>query len=529
VPLANETNSNGRAADWLAPPAEQQGLRRYVETLRERWWMVVLAVIVTTAAAIAYVLTAEKQYEAEADLLVTPVSGSDTLLGQLGLIRESTDPTRDVETASRLTTTVDVAERVREQLELSESPRDLLEDVSAEPVAQSNVVAVSARARTPEEAQELANAFAAGVVDDRTEQLHDQIEEVLPDLRGGGGPTSDEETADEQIARLEALSAGPDPTIRVETRADVPTDPVSPKPVLSVAGGLLGGLVLGVAMAFGSQVLDPRLRREDQLRRHYRLPILARIPSEKRRIRGAPLGPREVTPAVAEGYRTLRGTLSMAGGRGRNSSRATLVTGASPGEGKTTTAINLAASLALAGNHVILIEADLRRPAIGPAVGVTPQRGVVSVLLGNSRLEDALVTSPAYGPNFGFLLADREGGWITELFSLPTAEKLVEDARQLADYVVIDSPPLTEVIDALPLAKTVDDVLVVVRVGRTRLDKVTRLGEVLAESGIRPVGFAVVGTTRPGRGDYAYYAEGRGSNGRPVEAPLFHSPAAPPR
>ena len=528
--MANETNSDGRgAADWLEPPAEQQGLQRYLETLRERWWMVVLAVIIATAAAIAYVVTAEKQYEAEADLLVTPVSSSDTLLGQLGLIRESTDPTRDVETASRLTTTVDVAERVREELGLSESARDLLDDVSAEPVAQSNIVAVSARAGTPERAQELANAFAEGVVEDRTEQLHDQIEEVLPGLRDGGGPASAEETVDEQIARLEALSAGPDPTIRVETLADLPTDPVSPRPVLSIAGGLLAGLVLGVAMAFGSQVLDPRLRREDQLRRLYRLPILARVPTEKRRVRGGPIGPRQVTPAVAEAYRTLRGTLSMVGGRWRKSSRALLVTGASPGEGKTTTAINLAASLALAGNHVILIEADLRRPAIGPAVGIRPQRGIVSVLLGNSRLEDTLVTSEAHGPNFGFLLADHEGGWIPELFSLPTAEKLVEDARRLADYVVIDSPPLTEVIDALPLAKAVDDVLVVVRVGRTRLDRVTRLGELLAESGIRPAGFAVVGTSRPGRGDYSYYAEGRGSNGRPAEAPLFRSATAPPR
>ena len=528
--MANETNSDGRgAADWLEPPAEQQGLQRYVETLRERWWMVLLAVIIATAAATAYVLTAEKRYEAEADLLITPVSGSDTLLGQLGLIRESTDPTRDVETASRLTTTIDVAERVREELELSGSPRDLLDEVTAEPVAQSNIVAVSARAGSPEEAQELANAFAEAVVDDRTEQLHDQIEDVLPGLRSGGGPTTDE-TVDEQVARLEALSAGPDPTIRVETLADLPTEPVSPRPVLSIAGGLLAGLVLGVAMAFGSQVLDPRLRREDQLRRLYRLPILARVPIEKRRVRGGPIGPQQVTPAVAEAYRTLRGTLSMARGRWRKSSRAILVTGASPGEGKTTTAINLATSLALAGSHVILIEADLRRPAIGPAVGIRPQRGIVSVLLENSHLEDALVTSEAYGPNLGFLLADHEGGWISELFSLPTARSLIEDARRLADYVVIDSPPLTEVIDALPLAQTVDDVLVVVRVGRTRLDKVTRLGELLAESGIRPAGFAVVGTSRPGRRDYAYYDGGPGANGRPAESTrLFGPPTSAPR
>src|SRR5213078_4001677 len=100
------------AADWLQPPVEEVGLRRYVQTLRERIWIVIAAVVITTAIAIAYVLTASKVYEAEADLLVTPISGTDTpLVGLPGLIPPSSDPTRDVETASRLVTNVEVAGR----------------------------------------------------------------------------------------------------------------------------------------------------------------------------------------------------------------------------------------------------------------------------------------------------------------------------------------------------------------------------------------------------------------------------------
>ena len=86
---------------------------------------------------------------------------------------------------------------------------------------------------------------------------------------------------------------------------------------------------------------------------------------------------------------------------------------------------------------------------------------------------------------------------------------MIEDARRLADYVIIDSPPLNEVVDAMPLARQADDVLIVVRLGKTRLQRIAQLGELLAENGVRPVGFAVVGVPRPGRGEYHYYQGGQ--------------------
>src|SRR3954454_1455337 len=105
-------------SSWLNPSAEQQGLARYVSTLRERKWLIVLTVLITTLAAVVYVLTASKVYNAEADLLITPVGNSDTTLSGLGLITSSSDPTRDVETASKLVTSTTVAKRVK-----GEAPR----------------------------------------------------------------------------------------------------------------------------------------------------------------------------------------------------------------------------------------------------------------------------------------------------------------------------------------------------------------------------------------------------------------------
>ncbi|MBS1679506.1 MAG: formate--tetrahydrofolate ligase [Actinobacteria bacterium] len=509
------------SVDWLRPAEEQQGLKRYVETVRERWRLIVAAVLVTTLIAILYVLTATKSYDATADMLITPVNSSDPVLTSLGLLRESSDPTRDVQTASQLIANIDVARRTASKLNSGKSPEELLEAVSAEPVANSNIVAVTAKASSPKEAQEIANAFAAAAVEERTATMHEEIAERLPRLEAVAASNGEAEvveagatTVQSQIAELKALGAGPDPTMRVQTKAAEPSAPSSPKKTLSIVAGIIAGLIIGIGGAFALQVLDPRLRRESQLRRTYRLPILARIPRARSRT-DRPLAPGQGSPFVDEAYRTLRATLSGPRRSGtEEEGRLILVTGSSPTEGKTTTAVNLAASLALLGRRVILIEADLRRPVLGRFFGLDPSEGVVTALIDRASLGECLVGTKDYGPNLKLLLAepDFRADWVTDLFSTPRAEALIKEAREKADYVIVDSPPLNEVADGLPLATTADDVLITTRLGRTRLDKLSELAELLDENGIVPSGFVLIGVNRPADGD-DHYARPGGSPG----------------
>jgi polysaccharide biosynthesis transport protein len=504
--------ATGRSAQWLRPRMEQQGLQRYVTTVRERWILIVAITVLTTLAAIAYILVAPKEYTASSDVLVSPISNSDTALSSLPLIKQTSDPTRDVETAARLIVNRQTALRVKRDLGLTDGPNTIASHVSAQPVAQSNIVSVTATASAAKRAKDLANGFTRAVIEVQTEQFHQALDTSIAALATRVRAMSNAQRAASvgpdslpaQLARLQALRSQPDPTLRIETTAAEPKNPSSPKKKLSIIAGVLAGLILGVGSAFALQVLDPRLRREEQLRRLYSLPILGRIPRDGRRGHDRALAPERLSPATLEAYRTLRATLA-ASRVGVTGAPAVLVTSSSPSEGKSTTAINLASSLALAGNSVILIEADLRRPSIGEALGAKAENGTGSVLLGMANLESSLVETKAYGRYLRLLLADTSGaasGFMADQLFLPAARNLVAEAKRLADYVIVDSPPLSEVIDALPLAQQVDEVLVVVRLGRTQLTKLQNLGELLATHDIEPVGFAVVGVPPQGEGYY---------------------------
>jgi len=503
------TGTMDEAWSSVEPPKARlaiSGFRRYMRTLREHLLLVVACTVATVAAAAVYVKTAPRKYQSTAELYVAPAPVSDNILAGLPVIHSSGDPTSDVLTASSLITTTEVAIAVVAALHLHATPGDILAQIQATPIGQSNLVGVQADASSAVVAEELANAFAKQVIVVRTAAVHAAIAQILPGLRDQvaalapaqrNGPGS----LGQQLSELKGLQTRNDPTLYVVAPAELPASPYSPRTKLALAAGLLGGLILGIGAAFAWTALDPRLKREEQLQDLIRVPILARIPRVRTKPKPRPLRPDELPFPALEGYRTLRTILAV---RAEGEARAYLVTGSAPSEGKTTTSMGLALALAQGGARVILIEADLRRPTLSNALGLEPRFGTDQVLIGEVSLAEALLPVKIDGTPLRVLASHRSGVELADRLSFAVARRLIEDAKQLADFVVIDSPPITTVIDALPLVQFADEILVVVRLDHSRLRKLVELDELFRAHGKYASGIVLVGVEAPHDG-YGYY------------------------
>lgn len=526
--MANVHASGGPAQSWLGSDSEESDLRRLLSTLRHRGWLILVTVVLALVVAVAYVKTATPVYQAQANLLVSAVpSGGSIPTNISGLIYQSSDPTRDLQTAAQVITSRQVAAQAAQLLRNHQSPGDILAHISVQPVSDSNVLAVTASASSANAAAALANAFSRATIAVRTAQFRVSVDQQISGLRAqiaaspstagtsSGGTTS----LNQQLAELESLRSGLLPDMSISALATPPTGRTSPRVTFSLAAGLIVGLVLGVLAILALEAFDLTLRREDQLKSIFRLPVLARIPrdGEKRSIwrlprTSPPRTPDSLAFATLESFRTLRAMVLASRNPGQPTPRTLLVTSAAPSEGKTTTTLNLAASLASSGSSVVVIEGDLRRPAIGSTLKLLSAYGVASVITGDVPLAQALVSTKRF-PGVRFLLAEgmRSQGVSGDALFLPTASQMIKDARALADYVIVDSPPLLAVIDALELARDADAVLLVAQLGRTDLRRLAALGALLAEAHIQPAGIALIGAVLPGGADvYGYTAPRRG-------------------
>jgi len=510
---------------------DQPSLRRYWEILRQRWWLILAAVAVTTGAAVGYVATADKVYEASADMLVTPVSDDNPAYVGLPLIRQASDPTRDVTTASRLIANPQVAARVARELGQPGSANALLSRVTVEPVAQSNIVAITAQGSTPEEARDLANAFGQATVAERTEQLHRTVDPLIAGLQeqiddlptpAPGEPEPPAlDALQTDLVSLQRLRTSNDPTLSLQTPAALPRDPVAPRTRLSILGGVFAGLLLGIVGAFALSVLDPRVSREEQLRQ-LGLSVLARVP---RRTRS-----QQSRHAFDEAFRFLRTMLRFASPD--EPLRTVAVTSASEKEGKTTTAYQLALAALEAGQRVLLVEADAYRPALWRMVDDSAKRSVDSGLLdylaGTVALEE--VIRPTSIPGLSFLPAGppRDGS-ITGLLERHRGRALVDELAVFADLVIFDCPPVGPRADAVLFSAAADAVVFVVDLQHTPERAVDDAVRRLRSAGGNLVGAVINRDPDASTGAYYYGRPGRANGPASRDAGRPEALSAGPR
>ncbi len=419
------------------------------------------------------------QYEATARSLVNLPTTSNGVQDSLAGAQLSGT---FLQTYTSIATSRAVAERVVQQLGLPESPEVLQGRLSAAAVKGTFLIDITARDRDPQRARTLADTSAVALGDTVA-----QLEQGKPN-------------------RVQA---------QLLDRAAVPTQPVSPRPRLSLAVGLVLGLVVGVALAALLEALDRSIKTAEQGEAAFGAPLLGLVPRRRAGTDGGRLVVSDATANVeAEPYRALRTAVQFLDPD--TAVRTILVTSATPGEGKTTTAANLALAMAAAGQAVAVVDADLRRASLAEVFGLEGSVGLGTVVRREVSLEDAL---QEWADGVEVLPAGRPlPPNPSEILGSSVVGKLLERLCGLVDVVVVDSPPVLPVTDAVALAAHVDAVVLVARHGRTLRAAAAETRRRLDAVGAPVAGFVLNAVpARDAGGYYAEYQYGRSSSsgGRP--------------
>lgn len=291
--------------------------------------------------------------------------------------------------------------------------------------------------------------------------------------------------------------------VEIVDAAEESTRPVSPNLILNVLLSIFVGLGSGVGLAYFIEYLDTSIKTADDVERWIELPVLGLIPQKVR-----PLVEEGPDSDHAEGYRVLRTNMSFAESGGPTKGAFAVLSGGA-GEGKSTTAFNLAYVCAQQGEKVLLVDADLRRPVQHTILGVSNRFGLTNVLLRDVPVEETIKTTSV--PNLHFLPSGRLPRTSLGVLDPVRIGELVTSLKNKYDVVIFDTPPLVGISDSAVIAKEMDGVILVVQYRKYPRDMIIRAKQMLDTLGVAQVG-VVLNNINIMRDDYYYYYHSYYSN-----------------
>jgi succinoglycan biosynthesis transport protein ExoP len=515
-------------------------LHDYLRILRRRKWIVIIPILVAPAVAVLLSLHKPAVYRASAQVLVNRQNLAANITG----VNDPTqlDSTRLLTTQAQFARLPVIARRTMAAVgEKNASASDLLGASFVTAADNSDFLTFSVSDARPVRAVRLATAYAEQYVAYWRDYQQTQLEVARSSVRdridrlARAGETNSPlygtlvDRAD-QLSAMEAVAASASVLVRPATGAGRIATNAQRNGILA----FIVAAILGIGMAFLRDALDQRSRSADDIGGRLDLRLLGRIPRPPRAVRR---GNRLVMLAAAESpyaepFRMLRTSLEFAMGlrssrsasssslerAGSGPGRRVLVTSAVEDEGKSTTAANLAVAFASAGRRVVLVDLDFRKASLHRFFGLSSKPGFTDAVRGDVPL-DEVIANVEVTPNESLIRskrAPRAGALgIVPLGTLPQhagdvafaagVEDVLRRLAEEADIVLIDSPPLLRVGDALALTSYVDDLIVVASLRVLRPTMLDELRRVLAESPARQLGFVLTGADIEGGYEYLTY------------------------
>ena len=443
---------------------------RLLDLLRRRRLPFLLCLVAGVVGALLLTATSTELYRAESRVFVNVPSASNVQSGVQGLqLTNELLPSYAELASSRL-----VADRVKTELSLTESVGEIRSALSAEVQPDTLFIQIAAVDEDPEQARRIAEAATTA------------LSEAVAELEEG--------RPDDVAVELRTI----DP-------ATTPSQSFEPRTGYNLALGALLGLFAGVLLALVLEALDRSVKSGAEVARVSGAPLVGMVPRARQDVLALARGG-QGDADVAEAFRTMSANVRFLDPE--NELQVLLVSSPSQGEGRTTVAVDLAASAAAAGVSTIVVDADLRSPGVAAALGVDGSSGVVDIVTGRATL-DACLRSGA--GRLDVLPAGRSAQDTAEQCGSQRMGELLDELRQRYDLVVLDGPPLLPVADAVVLAASqVDGVLLVARAGSTERAALAEARRRLDTVAASVVGCVVNGVS-PGSSPDHYGDDGRSS------------------
>lgn len=476
-------------------------LERGLRTLRRRKWVILQATIAVPLLALLFSLLQTKEYTATATLLFrqTPTT--------LGTSTTVVDPTREAATNGELVALPVIAQEAATSLGEGFSYGEVFSAVAVEPSLEADTASIEATTDSPDRSAEIANAYGAAYIKFRRAADRSQVQEAidlaessLEDLSPAESEGSEGSALRRQLDELKLTQALQTGGAELVQPASAPSSPSSPKTTRNVVLGFLLGFILGCALAALLEQFDRRVRTVEEMEELYKLPVLAKIPQSRRLASRASSAIEPKTPE-GEAFRALRANLRYFN---LNQDRhVILVVSPAEGDGKSTVTRSLAGAMVEMGDSVALVEGDLRKGTKLRGPDGRPAQGLSNVLAG-APVENALVRVDVRGRDLAVLASGASPPNPAELLEGQRMAEVVAELKDHFKIVILDSPAMGAVSDALALIPLASMILVVGGLGKTTRDQLQAVKKQFNLLGERPAG-VVVNFTKPESARYSQY------------------------
>jgi len=503
--------------------------------LGRRKWLIIGFVIVTTVSAYVFSSSRPVLYSAQTQIKYQQQIDLSNPLGQSTVYPLTMD--EELRAINSELGDPAIGRRVAALVGTSATDSQLKASVTVIP--NTNVGTIAVTASKPQKAAAIANAYAAvfiatqkSIAQRQLLQAESVIRGELKTYRSAVSKTStDYVLLSQQLQNLQIAEATATGNYRIISPAVAPASPSSPKPKRDAALGFMGGLLLGIALAFLLEQLNTGLRSHREVSEILNLPVVGRVPRiEKNAMASDPLAViHDSAGAAAEALRLLRSNLDYLNVDGKLSS--VLITSCIRGEGKSVTVCNLGATLALGGKDVVVVDGDLRRPRVHTYFGLPNDAGLSTVVSRKTTLADSLQTyelpmsdwqaggngarpsgngsQPAGVDRRGSLRVLTSGPLPPnpgELIASETFGNVITALVAHADIVLIDTPAFIPVSDAAAIAPRVDGVFMLVNMDGTKRPMLQEAREFLDQLPTRKLGVIVVREKRARQDYYRYHS-----------------------